>query len=111
MESGGLGVGLAVTKEIIDRHNGTITVESELGKGTTFTLWLPAAADRAEPAPAILPAEAPPRFAGRTGSADVEHARRPPGVNHPDAHRPSARPGRAPSRHARRSAGCKRGST
>lgn len=41
MESGGLGVGLAVTKEIIDRHNGTITVESELGKGTTFTLRIP----------------------------------------------------------------------
>lgn len=41
MESGGLGVGLAVTKEIVDRHNGTITVESELGKGTTFTLRIP----------------------------------------------------------------------
>lgn len=41
MESGGLGVGLAVTKEIVDRHNGTITVESELDKGTTFTLRIP----------------------------------------------------------------------
>ena len=39
--SGGLGVGLAITKEIIDRHNGTIFVESELGKGTTFTLRIP----------------------------------------------------------------------
>ena len=39
--SGGLGVGLAITKEIIDRHNGTILVESELGKGTTFTLRIP----------------------------------------------------------------------
>ena len=39
--SGGLGVGLAITKEIIDQHNGTITVESELGKGTTFTLCIP----------------------------------------------------------------------
>jgi signal transduction histidine kinase len=36
-----LGVGLAVTKEIVDRHKGYITVESELGKGTTFTLHLP----------------------------------------------------------------------
>ena len=40
-ESGGLGVGLAITKEIVDRHNGTILVESELGKGTTFTLRIP----------------------------------------------------------------------
>lgn len=41
--SGGLGVGLAITKEIIDQHNGTIAVESELGKGTTFTLRVPMA--------------------------------------------------------------------
>lgn len=39
--SGGLGVGLAITKEIMDRHNGTISVESELGKGATFSLHLP----------------------------------------------------------------------
>ncbi len=39
--SGGLGVGLSITKEIVDRHNGTILVESELGKGTTFTIRIP----------------------------------------------------------------------
>jgi signal transduction histidine kinase len=39
--SGGLGVGLAITKEIVDQHNGKIFVESELGKGTTFTLRIP----------------------------------------------------------------------
>lgn len=39
--SGGLGVGLSLTKEIVDRHNGTILVESELGRGTTFTLRIP----------------------------------------------------------------------
>lgn len=39
--SGGLGVGLAVTKEIVDRHHGYISVESELGRGTTFMLHLP----------------------------------------------------------------------
>lgn len=38
---GGLGVGLSLTKEIVDQHNGTISVESELGKGTTFTLRIP----------------------------------------------------------------------
>ena len=40
-ESGGLGVGLAVTKEIVDRHHGFIGVESELGHGTKFTLHIP----------------------------------------------------------------------
>lgn len=39
--SGGLGVGLSITKEIVDLHNGTIAVESELGKGTTFTIRIP----------------------------------------------------------------------
>ena len=38
---GGLGVGLAVTKEIIDRHHGRIGVDSEQGVGTTFTLHIP----------------------------------------------------------------------
>ncbi|OUP10467.1 HAMP domain-containing sensor histidine kinase [Collinsella sp. An2] len=40
-EKGGLGVGLAVTKSIVERHHGFITVESELEKGTTFTIHLP----------------------------------------------------------------------
>ena len=40
-EKGGLGVGLAVTKQIVERHHGYIAVESELEKGTTFTIHLP----------------------------------------------------------------------
>lgn len=40
-ESGGLGVGLALTKEIIDRHNGVIRVESKLGQGSRFILRIP----------------------------------------------------------------------
>lgn len=37
----GSGVGLALTKRILEAHNGTITFESELGQGSTFELWLP----------------------------------------------------------------------
>jgi two-component system, NtrC family, sensor kinase len=37
----GTGLGLAVSWGIIDQHHGTITVESEVNKGTTFTVKLP----------------------------------------------------------------------
>jgi len=37
----GTGIGLAIIKYITDLHEGEITVESELGKGTTFTIYFP----------------------------------------------------------------------
>jgi signal transduction histidine kinase len=40
-EPKGTGLGLAICKEIIEHHQGRITVESAIGKGTTFTLHLP----------------------------------------------------------------------
>ena len=39
---GGMGLGLYITKEIVDRHNGRIWADSELGQGTTFHVALPA---------------------------------------------------------------------
>jgi signal transduction histidine kinase len=38
---GGLGLGLYITKQIVDRHNGKISVESKPGEGTTFLVTLP----------------------------------------------------------------------
>ncbi|MBW7942009.1 MAG: ATP-binding protein, partial [Candidatus Kuenenia stuttgartiensis] len=37
----GIGFGLTICKMIIERHGGTITVESEKGKGAAFILQLP----------------------------------------------------------------------
>jgi len=40
-ESHGTGVGLAIVKNIIDQHNGEITVESQVGLGSVFTIRIP----------------------------------------------------------------------
>jgi heavy metal sensor kinase len=43
-ELGGAGLGLAIAHWIIQVHNGSITVKSELGKGSAFTIEIPSAA-------------------------------------------------------------------
>lgn len=45
----GMGLGLALSKAILDRHQATMRVESELGRGTTFTLRLVSTPDKDAP--------------------------------------------------------------
>ncbi|MFA5120445.1 sensor histidine kinase, partial [Zavarzinia sp.] len=42
-DMGGTGLGLAIVKHIVNRHRGAMTIDSTVGKGTTFTVYLPMA--------------------------------------------------------------------
>jgi two-component system, OmpR family, sensor histidine kinase SenX3 len=59
--TGGTGLGLAIVKHVATNHGGSVSVWSEEGLGSTFTLRIPLAADASAPAP------------GPAGDAPAEH--------------------------------------
>ncbi|MEO1467663.1 MAG: ATP-binding protein [Pseudomonadota bacterium] len=53
-ERGGTGLGLAIVKHVINRHRGQLEIESTLGEGSRFTVWLPVSDEAPSPAPVPL---------------------------------------------------------
>ncbi len=71
---GGTGLGLAIVKHILTRHAGRLSVDSEPGRGSTFTVHLPAAPDSpaAGPATGPGPVRTLPAEAGLSTGADIK---------------------------------------
>jgi PAS domain S-box-containing protein len=55
----GTGLGLAMVRGLSEQSGGTVTIESEVGKGTTVSMWIPVSSAVAQPAAAPHPQTAP----------------------------------------------------
>lgn len=54
-EQGGTGLGLAICKHIVNRHRGRLEVESRIGEGSQFTVWLPKWVAEGDPEARVFP--------------------------------------------------------
>ncbi len=48
--AGGAGLGLAIVRSLVEAHGGKVTATSEIGKGSSFTVWLPKVDEQLDPA-------------------------------------------------------------
>jgi CheY-like chemotaxis protein len=55
----GTGLGLAMVRGLSEQSGGTVTIESEVGKGTTVSMWIPVSSAVAQPAAVPHPQTAP----------------------------------------------------
>lgn len=77
-DAGGSGLGLALAKRIVDLHGGDITARSTPGRGSCFTVSLPAAeGGAAEPTAAVPAGRADPEVSGGAGGAGADEPRQP----------------------------------
>lgn len=66
----GTGLGLAIAYGVVKMHSGDISVESEAGKGTTFSVWLPVGREQEEPEELVGEEAAEPEETGDLTPAD-----------------------------------------
>lgn len=83
----GSGIGLAITLEFVKMHRGRVTVESELNKGSCFTVMLPCKRLSIDESPTTQPAENIPLLTAGNGHTDIIDSPSPPPSTSPSSPR------------------------